>query len=299
MTTFVWSVDDAGSGSNAMIEATHRFAAFLESRGQRATWFVVPKANGQPLSEPWKTALVSARDAGHDLQLHGLTHEDCFEFGPPAWPATSIRPQFVEEFAQSRGELMARYTVEKLQSRIQEGIEIFNRELDVQPTLFRAPCGAISKPMFAALQQVGIHYHSCQYISGTGYAHLPHNSGDIVQQWTDAIPHRPFRWYSDVIEVPILNEYTWRGAGARSAEFIALAQEDVARIVAESTVAVILLHTHGIADDYEHTFRLVDAVIAQVETLDGDHRFSTLGELARSGALDAAATMEGPDVLAV
>jgi len=49
-----------------------------------------------------------------------------------------------------------------------------------------------------------------------------------------------------VIEVPILNEYTWRGAGERSEEFIALAKQDVERIVQESPVAVMLMHTHGI-----------------------------------------------------
>ncbi|MBI3973517.1 MAG: polysaccharide deacetylase family protein [Chloroflexi bacterium] len=281
-----------------MVEAVRRFCRFLETRELRVTWFVVPKPKSEPLLDEWKGVLQEARDAGHDLQLHGLTHEDCFEFGPPAWPATTIRPQYLDEFAQHRDELMQRYTVEHLQARIEEGIAIFERELGVHPTVFRAPCGAISKPMFEALRRAGIAYHTCQYISGSGYEHLPHNSGLIRQQWTEAIPHRPYRWYAGIIEVPILNEYTWRGVGARSGEFIALAQQDVERIVQASPVAVILMHTHGIADDYNHAFRLVDAVVEHVARLSG-HGFATFGELVRAGRLDSAATVAGPDTLAL
>ena len=298
MTACVWSIDDAGMGGEPLVEATRRMARFLESRGLAATWLVVPKPNDQPLSPAWLDALHAAQTMGQDLQLHGLTHADCFEFGPPVWPATAIRPAFVEEFAQRRDELLARYTVPNLRARIEEGMEIFRRELAVDPLIFRAPCGAISQAMFAALAQVGIRYHSCQYISGTGYNHLPHNSGDLTPVWTDEIPHRPFRWYADVIEAPILGEYTWRGAGARSAEFVELARRDVSRIVNESPVAVILMHTHGIADDFDHACRLVDEVLAHAASL-GDHSFTSLAELARSGALDAAATVTGPDSLAV
>ena len=71
----------------------NRYAArtdFFSSRGLGSTWFTVPKAGGKPMTAEWKEALIAARDAGHDLQLHGLTHADCYEFGPPAWPATSI-----------------------------------------------------------------------------------------------------------------------------------------------------------------------------------------------------------------
>jgi peptidoglycan/xylan/chitin deacetylase (PgdA/CDA1 family) len=201
------------------------------------------------------------------------------------------------DFDKRRAELMARYRVEKLQARIEEGMEIFKRELGVTPTAFRAPCGAISKPFFTALHNVGIGYHSSMYISGAGYQHLPHNSGSLAQNWVDEIPHRPFVWYEGIVEAPILNEYTWRGAGARSDEFIVLARKDIARIAQESPVAVLLMHTHGIADDYEHAFRLVDAVIEQVGQQGGD--FATFDEVIASGALAAAAVEQGPDLLAV
>jgi peptidoglycan/xylan/chitin deacetylase (PgdA/CDA1 family) len=296
MTDFVWSIDDAGMGNAALVDATRRMARFFESRSLAATWLVVPKPSGQPLSPEWLDVLREARDRGHDLQLHGLSHADCFEFGPPAWPATSIRPAFVDEFAQRREELLPRYTVANLRARMEEGLEIFRRELGIDPVLFRAPCGAISQAMFTALAQVGIGYHSCQYISGTGYQHLPHNSGDLTPVWTDEIPHRPYRWYADVIEAPILNEYTWRGAGARSQDFIDLARQDASRIVQESPVAVILMHTHGIADDFDHACRLVDGVMEHVASL-GDHAFTTLDALIRSGKLAAAATVVGPDNL--
>ena len=298
MTTYSWSIDDAGSGGSAMVESLRRATDFFSSRGLGSTWFTVPKAGGKPMTAEWKEALIAARDAGHDLQLHGLTHADCYEFGPPAWPATSILATLQSDFDERRTELMPRYTVDNLRDRIEEGMEIFALDLGVEPTVFRAPCGAISKPMFSALREVGIGYHTCMYISGSGYGHLPHNGGQLSQDWVDNIPYRPFRWYEDVIEVPILNEYTWRGSGQRSEEFIELARRDLDRISAHSPVVVMLMHTHGIADDYEHTFRMIDAVSEHVGRQPGAS-FATMGELAASGALEDAATVDGPDILPV
>jgi hypothetical protein len=97
------------------------------------------------MSEEWKTTLLTARDGGHDLQLHGLTHGDCYEFGPPNWPATAILPSLQTQFDNDREDLLPRYTVNALLARIAEGMEVFHRELGLVPTCFRAPCGAISK----------------------------------------------------------------------------------------------------------------------------------------------------------
>lgn len=297
-TWYVWTMDDTGAGGSDMIDAMRRVCAFLESRGVRMTLFVVPKPGGQPMSAEWVNALCEARDAGHDLQLHGLTHEDCFEFGPPNWPATDISPSFIEDFERRREELLPRYTLANLRQRIEEGLAIFHERLEVEPVVFRAPCGAISKPMFEALRQVGIRYHSCMYISGAGYEHLPHRGGVIAQKWVNDIPHTPFRWYSDIVEVPILNEYTWRGAWQREQEFLALAKEDVSRIAQESEVAVLLTHTHGVGDNLDYAFRLIDAVIEHVRANElGD--FATLGELAANGDLERAVRGTGPDILGV
>ena len=250
------------------------------------------------MSAPWREALIAAKDLGHDLQLLGLTHGDCYEFGTPAWPATELLPTLQAEFDERREELMQRYTVEKLCDRIEEGMEIFDRELGVEPTVFRAPCGAISKPMFAALREVGIGFHSCMHISASGYSDYVQEGGDISQEWVDMIPYQPFRWYEGIIEVPILNEYNWHESGQRSKAFIDLAHRDLGRISEHGPVVVLLMHTHGIADDYEHTFRLIDAVSEHVGRTPGAS-FATMGELAASGALTEAATVDGPDILPV
>jgi peptidoglycan/xylan/chitin deacetylase (PgdA/CDA1 family) len=295
VTTYIWSIDDAGLGRDS--EIMRRTCQVFDSHGVKSTWFVVPKPNGSPLSPAWLEVLAAIRDTGHDIQLHGLTHADCYEFGPPAWPAITILPTMQPEFDRRREELLPRYTLEKLQARLEEGIDIFETQLGVHPTAFRAPCGAISKPLFTALRNVGIDYHSVMYISGTGYNHLPHNSGVLEPEWVDTIPHQPFIWYDGVIEAPILGEYTWSGSGRRSAEFIQLARQDIQRIAQESPFAVILMHTHGIANDPEHAFRLIAAVVEQVGQLGG--AFATFAEVIANGSLAAAATEQGPDLLAL
>ena len=119
MTNYVWSIDDPGLGGDHLIASVPRMCQALELRGVRATWFAVPKPRGERLSEEWKRALCAARDAGHDIQLHGLTHAACYEFGPPTWPATTISPEMSPKFESRRDEYLARYTVENLRAWIE------------------------------------------------------------------------------------------------------------------------------------------------------------------------------------
>ena len=67
MASFVLSIDDAGLGENVV--SLTRSCRFLESRGLRATWFVVPRPEGNLLSDPWREGLLEAREAGHDLVI--------------------------------------------------------------------------------------------------------------------------------------------------------------------------------------------------------------------------------------
>ena len=298
MTAYSLTIDDAGWGDSVLVESLKRTTDFFDSRGLSSTVFAVPKPWGETMSAEWKEALIAARDARHDIQPLGLTHSDCYEFGPPAWPATSILPTLQSEFDERSEEYLQRYTADKLRRRVEEAIEIFSKDYGVEPSVFRAPCGAISKPMFSALRQAGISYHSGVFISGSGYGHAVDNGGDISQKWVDNIPCRPFRWYAGTVEVPILNEYTWHDSGHRSHEFVDLARQDLDRISQHSPVAVIMMHTHGIADDFEHAFRVIDAVAEHVGRKPGAS-FATLGELATSGMLAEAATVEGPDILKV
>lgn len=298
MTAYVWTIDDAGWGDSVLVASLRRTTEYFGARGLRSTVYAVPKPWGEPMTAEWKEALNAALGAGHDLQMLGLTHSDCYEFGPPAWPATALLPTLQAEFDERSDELMQRYTVERLRLRLEEGREIFAQDYGVEPAVFRAPCGAISKPMFGAMREAGFGYHSGMFISASGYAHFLEEGAEIARGWAGNFPRRPFRWYGDVVEVPILNEYTWHGSGQRSDEIVDMARLDLDRNSEESPVVVLAMHTHGNADDYEHTFRIIDAVAEHVGRKPGA-RFATLGELAASGALAEAATVEGPDILAV
>jgi peptidoglycan/xylan/chitin deacetylase (PgdA/CDA1 family) len=284
---FCWTNDDAGSGDEWNIESVRRSCAYLESRGKRGTWFVVPKPGGNRLSDAWKSTLRAARDAGHDLQLHGLTHADCFEFGPPVVPAITISPAFVEKFREREQEHRARYTPERLRARLEEGIALFQEDLGVTPTVFRAPCGAISEGLFEALAAVGLRYETSQYVNLGCYNYLPSRNRPPEMEWSDRWPHRPFRWIAGVTQYPILGEYTWRDAWKHEEAFRPLAVSDCERILGESDVAVLLSHTHGINSNYDYSFRTFDLIFERTEALGA--RWETMGELARRGELDAAA----------
>lgn len=287
MARFLWSIDDAGSGGSGMVESLRKTVEQMAAQELTATWFVVPKAGGEPVSDDWCAALAEAQEAGHDLQLHGLTHADCQEFGPPAWPATAILPSLGPDFEARRDEYLPRYSVEHLQARIEEGMAIFSDRLGVVPTAFRAPCGARCRNLYEALRNVGIRYESAVFVSGTGYAHLEHGDGQLISKWEPGVPVSPFRYYHDVVQVPILNEYTWRGAWQRSEEFLGLARADLERAADASDIVVLLAHTHGIANHYDHAWRVLTFVKEVVES-EGLGSFATFAEVIESGEMDAA-----------
>jgi hypothetical protein len=257
--------------------------------------FVVPRPGGNAIADDWRAFIERAVAQGHDVQLHGLTHEHCWEFGPPNWPATSILPSLAEEFRKVEAEWRPRHSQEALLARIEEGAAALKAEFGVTSAVFRAPCGAISKAMFGALAAAGIRYHSCEYISATGYDHLPHRRRTPVHEWADRVPHGPFRWYSRIIEVPILNEWTWQGAWRCEDAMPEVMRQDVTRACAECAVAVPLMHTHGIGSDADYAVRVTAEAVALATRLGA--RLGTLGELAADGTLDRAAVCDGPDRL--
>ena len=67
MTTYIWSIDDAGSGDK-LIESMSRTCAFFDSRGVKSTWFVIPKPNGAALSTGWRAELDKEIAAQHEEQ---------------------------------------------------------------------------------------------------------------------------------------------------------------------------------------------------------------------------------------
>ena len=174
--------------------------------------------------------------------------------------------------------------------------ELLLQWIDVSATFDEAARQALRTHLWFAVPSAVL--LPAMFISGTGYDHLPHRPGAIAQRWVTDIPHTPFRWYSGVVELPVLNEYTWRGAWQREAEFLALAKEDVSRIAQESEVAVLLTHTHGVGDNLDYARRLIGSVIAHVRE-NGLGDFATLGELIASGRIEQAVRGAGPDILAV
>lgn len=287
MAKFIWSIDDAGTGSQEMIDSVGRTCDLMAEVGVTATWFTVPKGGGRPITDEWRAAMLAAQDRGHDLQLHGLTHSDCQEWGPPSWPATQILPTLRPNFDEKFDDYRDRYTPEGIRSRLTEAFELFCDRLGTVPVAFRAPCGARCKELYRGLTDLGIRYDSSIYISATGYAHLDNFDGQVVQRWEEEIPVTPFRYYHDTVQAPILNEYTWKQSGSRSAEFVALAKADLVKAAAETDIVVLLAHTHGLAHDYDHTRRVLTAVRETVDA-EGLGSFATFAEVIASGELDAA-----------
>lgn len=294
-TTFAWTIDDVGSGKPEWITATQSVLNRLSELDVRATLFVVPRPDGRPIAKDWRRFIEQAVADGHDVQLHGLTHENCWEFGPPNWPATDILPVLSQQFADVGDQWRPLHTRAALTKRISTGAAALRSEFGIEPSVFRAPCGATCKAMYAALTDSGIRYHSCEYISATGYDHLPHRQRTRAHDWNGRVPCNPFRWYHGVIEAPILNEWTWQGAWRHVDAMREVMRADVTRACSECRVAVPLMHTHGIGSNPDYAIEITQEAVETARQLGAG--FATLGRFASDGSLDRAAVVEGPDIL--
>ena len=256
--------DDPGSGD---LDLFRRYVAFFREHGVRLTLFVVPQGRGRPLyeDEPWVAALKAARDEGHDLQLHGLTHES-FEFGfPPEFMlARSPRVRRIMEDPAQVERIRAGLTVGALRDRLERGIEIFRRALGADPIGFRAPVLMVCDEMFEALAQVGLGYDSSMALSPRGWHHITQRFDSTIEEtWDITLEWGPFRYKSGVVEVPLASEYSAHAAWDEVERRAALMAEEYDRFSERGGVFAPLTHFHSMFGhmSYRRAFDEVDVTM--------------------------------------
>jgi peptidoglycan/xylan/chitin deacetylase (PgdA/CDA1 family) len=256
--------DDPGSGD---LDLFRRYLAFFREHGVRLTLFVVPHGRGRPLTEDeeWVAALKAARDEGHDLQLHGLTHES-FEFGFPPEFMMARSPRMRRTMADPTqlARIRAGLTVGALRARLERAVEIFRAALGADPIGFRAPVLMVCDEMFEAIAQIGLGYDSSMALSPRGWHFITQRFDTSIQEtWDPSLEWEPFRYKSGVVEIPLASEYSAHAVWDEVDRRAALMAEEYDRFSERGGVFAPLTHFHSMFGQmsYRRAFDEVDVTL--------------------------------------
>ena len=275
-TLFVFTNDDAG------MQEPERFAElldFLDDQQVPGTFFVVPEAGERPLAQKpqWLGLLERALDAGHDLQLHGLTHRSAFEFGTPPSFILDIMPEHKARWKQAPAQFTAGHGYAILADKLTRGRDILAAVLGHTPSGFRAPCLAVCDNLYTALFDLGFQWSSNQVINPRGWRYI-RKEYDAPEPWDPEVVPRPHRHRSGLIEAPMHSEYTWYLTGGDVQRHFELARDDFDRARARGDAFVPLSHFFAMTGKWSAGLRVYRQLFDHVRRL-GNVRFATLSQL--------------------
>lgn len=208
---FSFTVDDVCFEGYSTEDHLTRLLDFLATEKVRATFFVVPLAQGIPVTRrsEYIRILKRAIADGHEVAQHGLEHER-FEVGIPPEMILALPHEGParERLARERQEIEADLQTDKICRRLAQGRQILQDALGVAVVGFRAPCLQICDNLFDALEAEGYHYDSSDYLQPTGW--------DLLNGIQDAKPrpitresHRCIPAHKTLRILPLTTEYTW------------------------------------------------------------------------------------------
>ncbi len=276
-TLFAFSNDDAG------MQEPHLFAElldFLDEQDVPATFFVVPHADKRPLDQKpeWLGLLQRALDAGHDLQHHAFDHDSCFEFGiPPSFMLDILPPEVQAAYAQTPEQFTQHHSYTALRDKLEQGREILNRVLGYVPRGFRAPCLSMCDNTYRALHDLDFEWSTNQVVNPMGWRYI-NREYDRDDPWQPDVPPRPFVNQGEIIEAPILSEYTWYLTPDDIDRHFDLIRSDYDRTRAEGGTFVVLSHYYAMTGQWSAGLEVYRRLFAHARET-SDVRFVTLDQL--------------------
>ncbi len=208
---FCATVDDVCLDVFSSEEYLASLLRFFQEQEVRATFFVVPRAEGIPLGQRprYVELLKQAVAEGHALGQHGLEH-DRFETGVPPQMVLDLPHEGParQRLAAERESIEANLQLAPLRERIRTGRRILEDALGFEIRGFRAPCLSICDNLFHAIEAEGYRYDSSRHFQDAGW--------DIINNKQPIVP-RPItrekfdraQYPGKVRTFPLTTDYTW------------------------------------------------------------------------------------------
>lgn len=207
---FCATVDDVCSEGYSSEVHLANLPRFYSEEHVRATFFVVPRAEGISLgNRPGYVELLKQAVAeGHAVAQHGLEH-DRFECGIPPQMVLDLPHEGParERLAREREAIEANLQVEPLRERLATGRRILDDALGFDICGFRAPCLSICENLFRVLEAERYRYDSSRHLQEAGW--------DIIngkESQPRPITREDFercQYPGKMHEFPLTTDYTW------------------------------------------------------------------------------------------
>jgi peptidoglycan/xylan/chitin deacetylase (PgdA/CDA1 family) len=285
---FVVSVDDPG-GLIQDLTLFDRARRFFDSEGLPASFMVVPRGEGDwqlDRQTDWLEALHAAEGDGHDCQLHGLDHKDC-EFGPyPAMIRKMHESRDAEDVLKSDTAAYGHNWREDLfRDRLATAISIYESAFSRQPLVFRTGALSQTPQLYDYVADAGMRYVSNSVTDPRGWEYIIENY-DSPGDWDPNVPGGPYQLTDRIIDLPIMSEYAWYLTEEKIAPHLALAVDDMHRVLDNGGVFLLVCHVQCVGaadglsmkllhqlfdiarDEFQVEFQTIRSLIADIEAGD-------------------------------
>ena len=267
MIPLIFTNDDVGISTDKIhIDWFNEVIDLLEERKIKGTFFWVPKSDGIPgyKRKEWMDALKKAIALGHDIQLHGLTH-DCLGFG---LPQTSFREENKTAFSLYDADpdrYQKEWTIPKLKVKIEEAIDIYRKAFEESPLIFRAPCVGASDAMYVSLKESGINHSSSRIINPKSWLYTM-GYNPVYRVWETEFSPYPYTVFG-VREYLIMSDYIHKAKlEEHYDDLLSLAKRDYAHLIKEGReVGIMLSHYHSMHKNWEMTKKFYHALFDVLE----------------------------------
>jgi len=208
---FILTCDDVGRDT---VENFNKVISLLDECDIKCTFFAVPKPRDAPPLEKnkeWIDTLRGAIKKGHDVQLHGYSHEK-FECGTPEGLILELhgkdaRKELLRTINENRTEIEKNLEYNKLFKRLSESKVIFEKIFGYSPICFRSPLLGLHKNLYPVLSKLGIKYCSNLIINPRSQSYII-GEREEIGKW-DKVNPLPTEVHDGIIELPLTCEYSW------------------------------------------------------------------------------------------
>ena len=225
---FCFTVDDVCFEGYSTEAHLTRLLEFLDEEKVRATFFVVPLAQGLPLTKRpgYIRILRQALATGHEVAQHGLEH-DRFEVGIPPEMILALPHEGParERLAKERDVIEAALQVDRIREKLAQGRQIMEEALGEKVQGFRSPCLQLCDNLFHALEAEQYLYDCSRHLQPAGW--------DLLNGREPALPRPITREIFTQLQypgrlriMPLTAEYTWYLTRERFARTFELARHD-------------------------------------------------------------------------
>lgn len=244
--TVVWTNDDIHAGC---AEQFRRQIDFLERHGIPGVFFVIPRSGkgGDIDSDVELMRLIDkARAGGHEFYQHGFLHF-AYECGIPEMGMLKLDPGATRRFDEDRFAIEELHTLEALVTMLENGQRIWRRAFGEPSVGFRPGWGAYCGNLYRAMGALGYEWVSSRIPCVTSWIW---NSGEWHEpiDFRDAVPTRPTRYPSGVLEIPLAGDYAFRvpAEADKVDAMVGLGIAEYAEYAKRDDPMLIVSHFHGL-----------------------------------------------------